>query len=46
MTYRIRCLECGSMTFGDPCDSVESDKKWHRDHFCPDASFEVSGSED
>lgn len=41
-TYRIRCLECGTMSFGDPDDDVEWDKRYHRMHHCPDADFEVT----
>ena len=41
-SYRIECLRCGSVAFGDPENSVQDDKMYHRDHCCPDAEFEVS----
>jgi hypothetical protein len=41
-TYRIECLECGSIAFGDPSNDPERDAEYHRDHHCPEAEFEVS----
>jgi hypothetical protein len=40
--YRIRCLECGSMSFGDTENEPEFDKEYHRDHYCEGAEFEVT----
>lgn len=43
--YRIECLECGAVEFGDPGDDVEWDKAYHRERCDPDAEFEVTYDE-
>lgn len=39
-SFRIKCLECESIAWGDPDSDVEWWKEFHRDH-CPGAEFEV-----
>lgn len=41
-SYRIECLECGSVSWGDPESDPEHDKQYHRDHYCEGADFEVT----
>lgn len=41
-SYRIECLECGSVAFGTPDSDPEFDKEFHRERCDPDAEFEVS----
>lgn len=43
--YRIECLDCGSIAFGDPGADVQHDMWHHREHYCPGAEFEVRALE-
>lgn len=40
--FQIECFECEASAWGDPENDVEWWKEFHRDHFCPDANFEVT----
>jgi hypothetical protein len=43
--YRLECLDCGATVIGDAGTDLTDDQRWHRDHWCPDAEFQVTTDE-
>lgn len=43
--YRIECKECGAIEHGDRGQNVQFDMRYHRDHSCQGAEFEVTALE-
>ena len=41
LTYKVECLDCGAVSWGDPDMGADWDMEYHRDHHCPTAAFEV-----
>lgn len=39
--WRIECVECGCIAYGDRGQNVEHDMLMHRVKHCPDARFQV-----